>query len=221
MMLRRTLSTWMSLILLMLTACASEQTPAPATANTAVTEAAPSPLAESDLVAHANLRFDCGNDSDCPIMDIGNCCGHYPACVNVNSQVDPRAVTDECTTKGLGSVDLSRAGRAGDPWPATQGAASNVYSLYMSERQRGDAGQVPRPEGWRLSSRHAALRVLTVSTYAPRRAPYLPAGQAPRDPPGIGQQTPVGICGFPITESCVCRAGRCEPASRAGGEAVQ
>jgi hypothetical protein len=56
------------------------------------------------LSSHAGLRFDCTRDSDCTIMDIGNCCGHYPACVHEASKVDPRAVARECAEKGLAGI---------------------------------------------------------------------------------------------------------------------
>ena len=60
--------------------------------------------AGSALAAHAGLQTTCSVDSDCTIKDVGNCCGHYPACVNVDSPADPEAVARECADKGLAGI---------------------------------------------------------------------------------------------------------------------
>lgn len=31
----------------------------------------------------------CRSDADCTVKNVGNCCGAYPACVNVTSPTDP------------------------------------------------------------------------------------------------------------------------------------
>jgi hypothetical protein len=62
--------------------------------------------------------------------------------------------------KGL--FTLIRMGRAGGTLPAAQGAASDVYSTYMGERQRCDVGKASRSFGLRLRGRHALLRALAL-----------------------------------------------------------
>lgn len=98
----------------------------------AVNESIPSASIDSGLETHANLRFDCKTDADCTIKNAGNCCGYYPACVNIDSPTDPEAVARECAAKGL-----------------------------------------------------------------------------------------VGICGYPVINSCVCRARHCEPVTGAGDDEVK
>jgi hypothetical protein len=61
-----------------------------------------------------------------------------------------------------GLFTLIRIGRAGGALPAAQGAANDVYSLYMSERQRGDVGKASRPAGLRLRGHHAAVRTMAI-----------------------------------------------------------
>jgi hypothetical protein len=48
----------------------------------------------------------------------------------------------------LGSVDINLDGRDAGPLPAAQGAVSEVYRVYMSERRCGDAGKGPSPRGY-------------------------------------------------------------------------
>jgi len=62
----------------------------------------------------------------------------------------------------LGSVDSYPDGRAGSALPAAQGVASEVYWMYMSERQRSDVGKASRPGGLLLRGCHAVLRTLTI-----------------------------------------------------------
>lgn len=86
---------WLCLLLLpVLTACVSAS---PAASD-------PLPADDGALAAHQHLRLDCQRDSDCAVMDIGNCCGHYPACVHVDSQPDPAAVVAECSARGLAGI---------------------------------------------------------------------------------------------------------------------
>nr|WP_238978836.1 hypothetical protein [Lysobacter arseniciresistens] len=46
----------------------------------------------------------CKTDADCTVKNVGNCCGHYPACVNVNSPTDPEGVQAACARSGMASV---------------------------------------------------------------------------------------------------------------------
>jgi hypothetical protein len=59
---------------------------------------------ESGLRAHEQLRFDCVEDSDCAVKNVGNCCGHYPTCVHVDSPTDPAAVAAECAQRDLAGI---------------------------------------------------------------------------------------------------------------------
>jgi len=42
----------------------------------------------------------CTTDADCTVKNVGNCCGYYPACVNVDSPTDPEGVQGECASTG-------------------------------------------------------------------------------------------------------------------------
>lgn len=46
----------------------------------------------------------CKTDAECMIKDVGNCCGFYPACVNVDSPTDPKGVQAQCAKSGMASV---------------------------------------------------------------------------------------------------------------------
>ncbi|HJW46144.1 MAG TPA: hypothetical protein VJ484_06605 [Lysobacter sp.] len=46
----------------------------------------------------------CKTDADCTVKNVGNCCGYYPACVNVNSPTDPQGVQARCAREGMASV---------------------------------------------------------------------------------------------------------------------
>ncbi len=46
----------------------------------------------------------CSSDAQCTVKDVGNCCGYYPACVNVDSPTDPEGVQAQCAKTGMASV---------------------------------------------------------------------------------------------------------------------
>jgi len=46
----------------------------------------------------------CETDADCTVKNVGNCCGEYPACVNVDSPTDPEGVQAACARSGMASV---------------------------------------------------------------------------------------------------------------------
>lgn len=52
----------------------------------------------------APVDTTCKADADCTVKNVGNCCGYYPACVNVDSPTDPQGVQAECARKGQMSV---------------------------------------------------------------------------------------------------------------------
>ena len=50
------------------------------------------------------LDLSCRTSADCVVKDVGNCCGYFPRCVNVNAAVDPKAVQAQCARTGMASV---------------------------------------------------------------------------------------------------------------------
>lgn len=62
--------------------------------------------APGTVSAGTQVRIDtaCARDADCVVKDVGNCCGYYPACVNVNSPTDPAAVQAQCAREGTMSI---------------------------------------------------------------------------------------------------------------------
>ncbi len=46
----------------------------------------------------------CRVDADCTVKNVGNCCGYYPACVNVNAEVSPEKVAEQCQRNGMMGV---------------------------------------------------------------------------------------------------------------------
>ncbi|MDR1076674.1 MAG: hypothetical protein LBL59_10440 [Xanthomonadaceae bacterium] len=82
---------WLLLIgmMLIMTACHS------APSQLAAPESPEDP--ESPL---SRIIITCQTDADCTVKNIGNCCGDYPACVNVDSPADPDAVLASCQASG-------------------------------------------------------------------------------------------------------------------------
>ncbi|GAB3370725.1 hypothetical protein GCM10027431_18710 [Lysobacter rhizosphaerae] len=64
----------------------------------------PADPVEAPAVAPGAVDLACKTDADCTVKNVGNCCGYYPACVNVNSPTDPKGVQAECAKKGMMSV---------------------------------------------------------------------------------------------------------------------
>ncbi|HET9049107.1 MAG TPA: hypothetical protein VFN29_09155 [Chiayiivirga sp.] len=50
------------------------------------------------------VDYSCRTDADCSVKDVGNCCGYYPACVNVDSPTFPEQVKAECAASGKSGV---------------------------------------------------------------------------------------------------------------------
>ncbi len=48
----------------------------------------------------AAVDRSCTTDADCTVKNVGNCCGYYPACVNVDSPTDPEGVQAQCAAEG-------------------------------------------------------------------------------------------------------------------------
>ncbi len=52
------------------------------------------------MPAPVKLDRSCSTTADCTVKDVGSCCGTEPACVNVDSPVDPDGVRAECARRG-------------------------------------------------------------------------------------------------------------------------
>lgn len=74
---------------------------APVRAATPVQNPPRPPLPAGDAV---KIDRSCNTDAECTVKDVGNCCGYYPACVNVDSPTDPEAVRAQCAKTGMASV---------------------------------------------------------------------------------------------------------------------
>jgi hypothetical protein len=108
-------------LLLALTACAAP-TPNGSAATPPASQASPTPappappsddgeyprpkppLPSRDPLPPVTVDYSCKANADCTVKNVGNCCGYYPACVNVNSPTDPKGVQAECAKKGMVSV---------------------------------------------------------------------------------------------------------------------
>ncbi|MDR7134906.1 hypothetical protein J2X06_002115 [Lysobacter niastensis] len=90
-----------TLSLLALAACAAA--PAGGSGQSAQSQTSP-PASVSAVPAKVKIDSTCRSDADCAIKNVGNCCGEFPACVNVNSPTDPAGVQAECARTGRMSV---------------------------------------------------------------------------------------------------------------------
>ena len=61
-------------------------------------------LTKAEPGAPGEIDYTCKTDADCTIKNVGNCCGYYPACVNVDSPTFPEQVQAECATSGRASI---------------------------------------------------------------------------------------------------------------------
>lgn len=96
----------------LLTGCAAPQPMPPADAAT-VADGAPAPARPQSApdrgqsgpgAAPVTIDTSCRTDADCTVKNVGNCCGYYPACVNVDSPTDPEGVRARCAKEGRVSV---------------------------------------------------------------------------------------------------------------------
>src|SRR5690606_7548511 len=71
---------------------------APPTAHAGPIPGAPAP--GGPAAAGAAVDRSCTTDADCTVKNVGNCCGYYPACVNVDSPTDPEGVQAQCAAEG-------------------------------------------------------------------------------------------------------------------------
>ncbi|MGY0797798.1 hypothetical protein ACW7G0_01860 [Lysobacter sp. A286] len=89
------------LLLLMLAGCS---TPSTADGQPPSSTAPTSDIGR--IVAGNPVQIDrsCHSDADCTVKNVGNCCGYYPACVNLDSPTDPARVQAQCASTGMASV---------------------------------------------------------------------------------------------------------------------
>lgn len=91
--------------LLLLAACSMPPEQAPATQPDVVgSPTSPVPPTTPVLSQPGSVDDSCKVDADCTVKNVGNCCGYYPACVNVNSEPDPEAVAAECARTGMAGL---------------------------------------------------------------------------------------------------------------------
>ena len=82
-------------------------TPAPAPVQPQPVQRPPLDLGQGNSKSgDAPVQIDrsCSTDAECTVKDVGNCCGYYPACVNVDSPTDPEGVKAQCAKSGMASV---------------------------------------------------------------------------------------------------------------------
>ena len=82
----------------------NQQSAPPATTQKKMRTGGPLPperIADKGAVA---IDTTCKTDADCTVKNVGNCCGYYPACVNVDSPTDPQGVQARCAKEGMASV---------------------------------------------------------------------------------------------------------------------
>ena len=70
----------------------------------ATTGEPPAPTTSNTAGSAPQLDTRCHTDADCTVKNVGNCCGAFPACVNVASPADPAAVQAQCRASGRMSV---------------------------------------------------------------------------------------------------------------------
>lgn len=51
-----------------------------------------------------SIDYSCSNDDECVIKDVHNCCGYYPECVNLKTEVRTDLVNSFCEKESLTSV---------------------------------------------------------------------------------------------------------------------
>ncbi len=102
----------LGLILALLVACApardaASPVPSAVAAQDSAHEAAgstPTPSGKTPSGADGKVDYTCATDADCTVKDVGNCCGYYPACVNVDSPTFPEQVKAACAESGTAGI---------------------------------------------------------------------------------------------------------------------
>lgn len=97
----------LALAALLLAACAGSGDAATPAGETPPPTTAPAPIAKGEPARDTTVGtvdFSCTTDAECTIKDVGNCCGAYPACVNVDSPTFPEQVKAKCAAEGMSSI---------------------------------------------------------------------------------------------------------------------
>ena len=104
---------WTAIALALLVGACSAATPpsdsATPPASAAPVVAAPAPAAPPAADPKGSdgtmaVDYSCSTDAECTVKNVGNCCGYYPACVNVDSPTFPDQVKAECQRTGTSSI---------------------------------------------------------------------------------------------------------------------
>lgn len=66
--------------------------------------AKPGAASPDESASALEVDYRCTSDADCTVKNIGNCCGYYPACVNVDSPTFPEQVKQRCEAEGMSSI---------------------------------------------------------------------------------------------------------------------
>ena len=105
-----------ALVLALLAACAPSRDAATSPAQEAIahedsppkapggTESPPGRTTPGATKAIGNVDYSCTTDAHCTVKDVGNCCGYYPACVNVDSPTFPEQVKAACAESGTAGI---------------------------------------------------------------------------------------------------------------------
>ena len=73
--------------------------------NTEQSESKPVSTSESDPSSSVGkVDLSCKTDADCTVKNVGNCCGYYPQCVNVDSETFPDQIKAQCAREGRSSI---------------------------------------------------------------------------------------------------------------------
>ncbi|MFC3129397.1 hypothetical protein [Coralloluteibacterium stylophorae] len=99
---------FLALLLLATAACApTPGNAAPPTAGAAATAEDDAGRMLGDIgrsAAPGAVDTSCTTDADCTVKNVGNCCGEFPSCVNVDSPTFPEQVQAACGSQGRMSV---------------------------------------------------------------------------------------------------------------------
>ena len=95
----RTIVAALTALLLAVAVGACAATPSPEKADAVAPKAG-----EADAGGAGEVDRSCRTDADCTVKNVGNCCGYYPACVNVDSETFPEQVKADCERRGMASV---------------------------------------------------------------------------------------------------------------------
>ena len=105
-----------ALVLALLAACAPSRDAATSPVQEAIahedsppkapdgTESPPGKTTPGTTKAIGNVDYSCTTDAHCTVKDVGNCCGYYPACVNVDSPTFPEQVKAACAESGTAGI---------------------------------------------------------------------------------------------------------------------